>query len=293
MNSKDLEVFLVLAETENMQKAGQLCDKTPSMLSKTLKRLEHQLGVSLFDRVGKHIKLNPAGVKLRVNAAKIVAQTQQTIAECSGLQVSSQYKIAAPSIVLFRWASVLSKTLLAYQSDAAIDFQTHYEQQALDKLLHGQADIALITSAIAAQIPHSIYTAPLGQLTMQVAAGKNHPLVKQGNVNDGIVDVSVEQLLAHGFVSPTISPYCGQNRGIGCDGWQNEQFPRQLNLVANDYGVLGQLVKAGQALAYLPDYWLRELGLVQLRLDNQLEAYQEDIMIASFQQDLVELFTAR
>jgi len=291
MNIKDLEVFLVLAETENMQKAGQICDKTPSMLSKTLKRLEQQLGVALFDRVGKHIKLNAAGSKLRFNAVKLVAQAQQTMAECSGMQISTQYKIAAPSIVLFRWASVLSKTLLAYQTDAAIDFQTHYEQQSLDKLLNGQADIALVTSAIAAQIPNSVYTAPLGQLTMQVAAGKNHPLVQHADVCDGTVDVSVEQLLAHGFVSPTVSPYCGQNRGIGCDGWQNEQFPRQLNLVANDYGVLGQLVKAGQALAYLPDYWLRELGLVQLRLDNQVDVYQEDILIASFQQDLVDLFT--
>jgi len=291
MNTKDLEIFLVLAETENMQQAAQTCDKTPSMLSKSLKRLEQQLGVTLFDRVGKHIKLNAAGIKLRFNAAKIVAQTRHTIAECSGMQANTIYRIAAPSIVLFRWASVLSKTLLAHQHDSTIHFQTHYEQEALNQLLQGQADIALITSEIAAQIPASVITAPLGQLTMQIAAGKNHPLVAQAPTHDGTLNVTIEQLLAHSFVSPTISPYCGENRGLGCDGWPNEQHPRKLNTVANDYAVLGQLVKTGQALAYIPDYWLRELDLIQITPSSGIKLYKEEIIIASLQPELIALFS--
>jgi DNA-binding transcriptional LysR family regulator len=123
---------------------------------------------------------------------------------------------------------------------------------------------------------------------MQVAAGKNHPLVNGGA--SGFVEVSAEQLLVHPFVSPSISPYCGQARGIGCDGWRNDLFPRQLKIEVNDYSVLGQLVRSGQALAYLPDYWVRELELIQLQIKNFDYVYQEKLLLVSYQSDLIDLF---
>ena len=107
MDTKDLEKFLVLAETENMQLAANMCNSSPSVMSKSLKRVEHQLGVQLFDRVGKYIKTNNVGIKFRQSAVKIVAQTHQTMAECMALQVPEHYRVAAPSILYFRCANVV------------------------------------------------------------------------------------------------------------------------------------------------------------------------------------------
>jgi len=115
MNIKDLDIFLAIAETENMQQAAEVCDATPSMLSKSLKRLEHKLGVSLFDRIGKRIKLNAVGVKFRSNASKLVAQAKLTMAECYSLENEARYTIAAPALLQVKWASKLSKALVTTQ----------------------------------------------------------------------------------------------------------------------------------------------------------------------------------
>lgn len=291
MNIKDLEVFLAIAETENMQLAANQCDKSASVMSKSLKRLETLLNTQLFDRVGKHIKLNATGVKFRNHAAQLVAQAKQTITECSGLQASYHYRIAAPSILYFRWASVISKVLMQNQADSAVEFQTHYEQQALAQLKRGAVDVAIVTSALAEQLPDSLYSAPLGRLNMQVAAGKSHPLViasaEQGSAQ---LTTTTAALLQHNFIGPDTSPYCGENRGIGCDGWQNQLHPRKLNMVANDYAVLGQIVKSGQALAYLPDFWVRELGLVPIEVIDDNYQYHEEILLLSYQAHIVDRF---
>lgn len=291
MNIKDLEAFLAIAETENMQLAANQCDKSPSVMSKSLKRLELLLNAQLFDRVGKHIKLNATGVKFREHAAHLIAQAKQAISECSGLKADYHYRIAAPSILYFRWASVISKVLMQHQTDSAIEFQTHYEQQALERLKRGMADIAIVTSALSEQLPTSMFSAPLGKLNMQVAAGKSHPLVidstEQGSTP--LVTTTAE-LLQHNFIGPDTSPYCGENRGIGCDGWQNQLHPRKLNMVANDYAVLGQIVKSGQALAYLPDFWIRELDLVPIEVTDDSYQYHEEILLVSYQSHIVALF---
>lgn len=291
MNIKDLEVFLAIAETENMQIAANLCEKSPSMLSKSLKRLENELNNQLFDRVGKNIKLNTTGNNFRQHAAKIIAQTKQSIAECSGLSADNYYRISAPSILYFRWASVISKVLMAHQADPVIEFQTDYEQQALNRLKQGSADIAIVTTALTEQLSTDLHTAPLGKLNMQVAAGKSHPLVadkiQQGSTQ---IVVSTNELLQHNFIGPNTSPYCGENRGVGCDGWQNQVHPRKLTMIANDYAVLGQIVKSGQTLAYLPDFWIRELGLVPIDVANDNYQCQEEILLVSYQPQLVDLF---
>jgi DNA-binding transcriptional LysR family regulator len=288
LNTNDLEIFLILAATENMQQAALLCDKTPSMLSKTLKKLETTMGLKLFDRIGKNIKLNPAGQKLVAKASKLVAHTKQMMAEFAGLNCHSSFTLAGPSILMLRWASVVGKTLAQAKPGSAIHFASHYEQAALDTLLQGGADMALITASLAGQIPGDMHCISLGNLDMQVAAGKNHPLVAATAATQ--MEVDQTSVLAHGFISPHLSPYCGQARGIGCDGWPDELYPRKITMLANDYAIVGQLVKSGQVLGYMPDYWLRDLDLVQLNITDIELPLPEEILLVSYQSELVNLF---
>jgi len=91
-------------------------------------------------------------------------------------------------------------------------------------------------------------------------------------------------------VSTSISPYCGEQRGVSCDGWRNDIFPRKLSIIANDFSVLGQIVKSGQALAYLPDYLLKEHDLVQLSISDCQYHCHEQIFLVSYQKNLIDLF---
>ena len=58
---KQIEVFLETAHSQNLSKAAQTLSMSQSAASESLKTLENQFDVALFDRVGKRLQLNEFG----------------------------------------------------------------------------------------------------------------------------------------------------------------------------------------------------------------------------------------
>ncbi len=61
MNLRQLQYFCDAAQTENLAQAAQKNMVPPSAVSVSIKRLEEELGVALFDRTSNSIKLSPKG----------------------------------------------------------------------------------------------------------------------------------------------------------------------------------------------------------------------------------------
>lgn len=61
-----LPAFRAIAECEHLPTAAQAVGLSPPALSRTLRLLEQQLGQSLFDRVGRGLRLNASGRELVV-----------------------------------------------------------------------------------------------------------------------------------------------------------------------------------------------------------------------------------
>ncbi|MFT4929356.1 MAG: DNA-binding transcriptional LysR family regulator [Phenylobacterium sp.] len=209
---------------------------------------------------------------MQPRAAQMIALADNTRQQLCGQHQDIHCRVAAPAILQYRWASVISRVLSEQvaQSDSTLTFETAFEQAALNKLKQGEVHLALVTDAMLGQLTPELDYIDLGELQMQVAVGWTHPLAS-GGFGDGIqmgvevsVQVSAEELLLHPFAMPHVSPFCGEERGLGCDGWQDQLLPRKTGWVVNDYAVLSQLVKSGQAVAYLPDFLLREWGLVKV-----------------------------
>ncbi|WP_370386988.1 LysR family transcriptional regulator [Snodgrassella alvi] len=61
MNLASLELFLVAAENENFSAAAEYLSITPAAVSRSIKRLEERIGIELFNRNTRKIKLTPEG----------------------------------------------------------------------------------------------------------------------------------------------------------------------------------------------------------------------------------------
>ncbi len=73
MNEPDLRVFLALADTENTRDAAAVLGVNQSNVSRTLARVEAELGVELFARHGRRLELNRLGSAFRNDASAILA----------------------------------------------------------------------------------------------------------------------------------------------------------------------------------------------------------------------------
>lgn len=61
MNIKDLDVFVMVAETKNLTKASKLLYMTPQGVSKIIKNLENEHDCELFQRTGAGMELSECG----------------------------------------------------------------------------------------------------------------------------------------------------------------------------------------------------------------------------------------
>jgi len=85
---RQLEVFLAIAHHENVTRAASELAMSQSAASGSLRDLENQFSLQLFDRVGKRLQLNERGQLLRPRAESLLAQArefQQIITDTTSL----------------------------------------------------------------------------------------------------------------------------------------------------------------------------------------------------------------
>ncbi|ASR45430.1 LysR family transcriptional regulator [Paenibacillus kribbensis] len=85
LDIRHLQYFLEVARLRSFTKAAQSMFITQPTISKTIKSLEDELGVTLFDRIGKRIELTDAGKVIELQAQAIVKSFQSLSSELSDL----------------------------------------------------------------------------------------------------------------------------------------------------------------------------------------------------------------
>ena len=71
---RQLEVFLATARYENISRAAGDLSMSQSAASDSLRELEHQFDVQLFDRIGKRLQLNDFGRLLLPRAEELLSR---------------------------------------------------------------------------------------------------------------------------------------------------------------------------------------------------------------------------
>lgn len=77
MELLQLQYFLAVARLEHVTEAARNLHVTQSSLSKTIQRLEEDLGVPLFDRVGRNLRLNEFGSRFLRRAERALFELEQ------------------------------------------------------------------------------------------------------------------------------------------------------------------------------------------------------------------------
>ncbi|MFB7813673.1 LysR family transcriptional regulator [Paenibacillus chitinolyticus] len=147
MELLQLQYFLAVARLEHMTEAARSLHVTQSSLSKTIQRLEEDLGVPLFDRTGRRLRLNEFGSRFLRRAERALfelKQGKQEMRDLSGLEHST-LELAVTT------ASTLPNILRAFRKKMP-DIQFHVQMLATQEmvtLLHrGEVDFCLSSPPI-------------------------------------------------------------------------------------------------------------------------------------------------
>jgi DNA-binding transcriptional LysR family regulator len=146
---KQIQVFLETAHTLNITQAAERLSMSQSAASESLKSLENQFDIQLFDRVGKRLQLNDLGKVLRNQAEAFLAQAQALEQAFSQHAQVGDLKIGATlSIGNYLAIHILSEFKRRYpQSNASLEVAN--TTSITEKVINFELDIGLIEGEIA------------------------------------------------------------------------------------------------------------------------------------------------
>ncbi len=264
MELYELKYFLGVARFENIHRASEKLNVSTASLSKAVARLEEELGVNLFLRERRNIKLTDQGRLLQKKASEMIQLEETMRLEVSGHPGTIQVSIAGPEILLSKMGTDLSLKLKKRFSTMRFEFQACSEEEALEKVDRGEAHLAIITGDLGA---HSsvLSTKALEEAIFQVFVGESHPLYSKAKAKKV---VPVEEVLKFAFVSPD-NPLLGRvGARQSLDGWRDDQFRRNVEYLTSSLKILEELVVSGAAIAYLPNYFCKQLNVEVLKISG-------------------------
>ena len=92
---RQLEVFLATARYENVTRAAETLAMSQSAASGSLKELERQFDMKLFDRLGKRLQLSELGQQLRPQIESLLEQARSLEQALTGEDVVGRLEIGA------------------------------------------------------------------------------------------------------------------------------------------------------------------------------------------------------
>ena len=223
MNTKQMDYIIETAKTLNLSRAAENLFISQPALSYQIKVIEEEVGFAIFDRVGKSIRLTPAGQQLVTSLQRISVDLQFAIeqAQNMGEIYTDSIKIGFASRSALYYLPQAMKLFEQMHPDVQIVPEIQAPNDSLTAFLHKELDLILLPKQEAQKLSkvviHPLYisqiyllcqqTDPLAQLdrvTAQDLAGRT--LLVNGGSSQTLRQVQQRVLSTvpiHYFNSPT------------------------------------------------------------------------------------------
>lgn len=155
MDIQELKIFRHLARSLHFGRTSQACNITPSGLTRTVQRLENELGRQLLLRDRRSVSLTPAGMIFREYAEEAIQQWGKLQASLAGDntlagEISLYCSVTAILSIL---PDIFARFRKAHP-EVLIHLQTGDAAMAIGKLQNGEADISI--AALPDQLPEQL-----------------------------------------------------------------------------------------------------------------------------------------
>jgi len=242
MDTDSLRQFLELARLLHFGRASRQCHLSPSALSRSIQRLEAEVGRPLFERDNRRVALTPAGVAFRSFASETLARWEsfRDALHRSGEELSGTLSIFASVTASHSFLPrILSRFRQSYPG-VHLRLETGHASSALERLEEGDADVSV--AALPERVPRHLRTHLITQT----------PLVFLAPDAAGEVWRRLEERPVRWASVPMVLPEFGLARDAVNRWFRDKKLrPRIYSEVAGNEAILA-LVALGCGVGVLP-----------------------------------------
>ncbi|MEM9315016.1 MAG: HTH-type transcriptional activator IlvY [Pseudomonadota bacterium] len=247
MDQKSLQVFLVVARTLSFSRTAVEMHMSVSAVSRSIARLEGELGQRLFDRDRRGMRATTAARRLRPYAERVTAEwraLRHSLQESGSLagelriycSVTASYQLLSPLLRSYR------------EAFPAVDvrLQTGDPADGLERVRQGDADVAMIVRPAA--LPDSVLFRAVVRTSLEIclpqqAAGGLEELASLGDSE------LIERLSAEAWILPER----GETRLL-TDAWLGDTFAAEPIVYARVAGheAIAAMASLGLGVGIVP-----------------------------------------
>lgn len=245
LDARLFKAFMAAAQTRSFTHAATRAHMTQSGVSQHIAKLEEQIGVTLFKRIGKKVVLTDAGEALTHYVSQQMQSTQQFMDRVHAMEtrIAGLVSYAMPPSCLMspHFPMLLERRL--HHPDIELNITLTSTQEVVRRVLEDQADFGFVTE----KNDHPL-------LDYRLFCQEEYLLVSS---NAADVDaLSEEMVLSRPFINYPGSAYY-------YDRWLKHAFPQRCNLNAYSLTYAGEInaihgaidmVVGGLGMAVIPGH---------------------------------------
>lgn len=247
MEIRNLITFVRIAEVHSFSKTAEQLGYSQSAVTMQMKQLENELHMQLFERLGKNIKLTPAGERLLPYALEILncaAKAESIVQEPE--EITGRLCIGTCESFVSSILPPIMSELNALCPKLEISTPTPLEKDLFDQLRQNDVDLIYFLD-VKLDFPEWIKVAEKEE-KVHFVASVHSPLAKEETV-------SMEQLLA--------APMCLTEKGISYRYALEQQLSGQGYELhpfweVGNTDVITDIVLSNRGISFLPEYVVKK-----------------------------------
>ncbi len=244
---RHLRTIRAIHEAGGLARAAEMLNITQSALSHQVKGLEAQVGMELFQRRSKPMKLSPAGERLLRLAERVLPEVAAVEEEFMALKSgrSGRLHVAIECHACFDWLLPVLDSLRRSWPEVDLDIRLRLSFGALEALRREEVDFVISSDPV--DLP-GITFQPLFDYEPLLVAASGHRLAGRAFVT--AEDFAAETLITYPVERAKIDAFSQLLTPAGVE----PATVRQVEMTE----IILMLVASGRGISVLPDWVLRE-----------------------------------
>ncbi|MEV4506815.1 LysR family transcriptional regulator [Streptomyces klenkii] len=259
MDLLSLRYFQAVARHQHISRAAEELRVAQPSVSRTIIRLESELGVLLFDRQGRRIRLNEHGAAFLLRVERALADLDDARREMADAAGAGPGRVAVTAETLLQLAGVLA-AFRAHRPGVRVHLSQAPVGSMRRHLSSAEVDFALASQPLAGP----------GLCSVELVREEVHLAVPPGHPLAGRDSVTVAELAGEDFVSTSAGHW---QRTLLDRLFAREGLTPRVVCEGDEAAATPELIAAGLGIGLMPAVARRTLGerspVTWLRLDAE------------------------
>ena len=239
---RQMRVFAAVARNLSFTRAARELHLTQPAISQQVKLLEEDVGMPLFEQIGRKVHLAPAGVELlryTEQAMELLRQASESLAAMRGLK-RGVLKLGAVSTAKYFAPSLLSAFTPAYP-EVTIKFEVGNREEIIQQLAANEIDMVIM-----GRPPRELETVaePFAKHPLVIIASPTHPLASKRRIR--LSQLATEYFLIREEGSGTRA---SMERVFG-----EREVPFRVSMEVSSNETIKQAVMANMGLSFISSH---------------------------------------